>query len=302
MKQLIDLQITIFAIILIGLWLRKKELIGQQGQKNITDLVINVILPCNIIKAFMIEFSGKMFKDFAEILIVSILLQVASLILGKILYRGAQPGRRKCLRYGIICSNAGFMGNPLAEGVFGSTGLMLASIFLIPQRIMMWSEGVAIFTDAPDKKSLVLKVLKHPCIIACEIGVILLLTGYRPPSGITSTISALSNCNTALSMLVIGMILAGADPRTLFDKDILSYCVLRLLIMPLVLLGAVKLLGIDSLVCGVSVLLCAMPAGATTTILASKYNGDAEFAVKLVVMSTAFSLLTTPVWSAILKG
>lgn len=301
MKELIDLQITIFALILIGLWIRKKGMVGAQGQKNITDLVINIVLPCNIIKAFMIEFSGKMLMDFAEILLVSIFLQAASVVLGKILYKKAELKRRQCLRYGIICSNAGFMGNPLSEGVFGSTGLMLASIFLIPQRIMMWSEGVAIFTEAPDQKSLVLKVLKHPCIIACEIGVILMVTGLRPPSGILATITALSNCNTALSMLVIGMILAGADPRTLLDKDILSYCALRLVLMPLVLFGALKLLNVSQMVCGVSVLLAAMPAGATTSILASKYGGDDEFAVKLVVMSTALSLLTTPIWSALLK-
>ena len=44
----------------------------------------------------------------------------------------------------------------------------------------------------------------------------------------------------------------------------------------------------------------AMPAGATTTILASKYDCEEEFSVKLVVFSTAASLLTTPIWSLIL--
>ena len=60
------------------------------------------------------------------------------------------------------------------------------------------------------------------------------------------------------------------------------------------------MLHIDSLVKGVSVLLAAMPAGATTTILASKYDCEEEFSVKLVVFSTAASLITTPIWSLIL--
>ncbi|MDY5496649.1 MAG: AEC family transporter, partial [Anaerobutyricum sp.] len=59
---------------------------------------------------------------------------------------------------------------------------------------------------------------------------------------------------------------------------------------------------VDRLVTGVSVILAAMPAGATTSILASKYECDGEFAVKLVVFSTAVSLLTTPLWSMFLHS
>ena len=75
----------------------------------------------------------------------------------------------------------GFMGNPLAEGVFGSMGLTLASVYLIPQRVMMWSEGITVFTEAPSKRALLKKVLTHPCILACLIGLVLMITGLRPP-------------------------------------------------------------------------------------------------------------------------
>lgn len=299
-KELIDLQLMIFSMIIIGLVLKKTGVIGKTGQKNITDLVVDLILPCNIIKSFMVEFSMDIAKNFAGILLISILIQVASVFLGKVLFVRTGEGRQKCLKYGTICSNAGFMGNPIAEGVFGSMGLTLASIYLIPQRIMMWSEGIAIFTEAPSKKELTKKVLTHPCIIACGVGIVLMLTGWIPPMFVDEVITSISNCNTAMSMMVIGMILADADPRTLVDKDILFYTVIRLAVIPFFVWLPCELLGLDSLVKGVSVLLAAMPAGATTTILASKYDGDAEFAVKLVVFSTAASLISTPLWSMIL--
>ena len=296
-KELINLQLMIFSMIIIGLVLKKVGVIGKTGQKNITDLVVDLILPCNIIKSFMVEFSMDIAKNFAGILLISILIQVASVILGKVLFVRTSEGRQKCLKYGTICSNAGFMGNPIAEGVFGSMGLTLASIYLIPQRIMMWSEGIAIFTEAPSRKELTRKVLTHPCIIACGVGIVLMLTGWTPPVFLNEVITSISNCNTAMSMMVIGMILADADPRTLVDKDILFYTVIRLAVIPFFVWLPCELLGVDSLVKGVSVLLAAMPAGATTTILASKYDGDAEFAVKLVVFSTAASLISTPLWS-----
>ena len=299
-KELINLQLMIFSLIVIGLILKKTGIIGATGQKNITDLVVDLILPCNIIKSFMVKFSMDIARNFAGILLISILIQVVSVILGKVLFARTPEGRQKCLKYGTICSNAGFMGNPIAEGVFGSMGLTLASIYLIPQRIMMWSEGISIFTEAPSKKELTKKVLTHPCIIACGVGIVLMLTGWRPPVFASEVITSISNCNTAMSMMVIGMILADADPRTLVDKDIIFYTVLRLAVMPFLVWLPCQLLGVDSLVKGVSVLLAAMPAGATTSILASKYDGDAEFAVKLVVFSTAASLISTPLWSMLL--
>jgi predicted permease len=45
------------------------------------------------------------------------------------------------------------------------------------------------------------------------------------------------------------------------------------------------------------VLLAAMPAGATTSILASKYDQDPKFATELVVSSTLLSLPSVALWS-----
>ena len=113
-------------------------------------------------------------------------------------------------------------------------------------------------------------------------------------------ITTIGNCNTAFSMMVIGMILADADIMSLFNFEVLRYSLLRLIIMPAVLFGICILLGVPSLVTGVCVILTAMPAGATTSILASKYGCDEIFVTKLVVASTILSMVTIPVCSILL--
>lgn len=289
-----------FLLIIIGLVLKKVKIVGAVGQKNITDIVIDLILPCNIICSFMVDFTMDILRNFIVIGVLCLLLQLFCVFLGSVLYKKSQKEHRKCLRYAIICSNAGFLGNPIAQGLYGNMGLTLASIYLIPQRIMMWSEGISVFTEAPSKKEMLKKILTHPCIVACEIGIVLMLTGWRPPEFLNETLVSVNNCNTAMSMLVIGMILADADPATLVNREVLSFTVLRLVLIPLCVFIPCVLLRLDGLVSSVSVILTAMPAGATTSILAAKYDCDGEFAVKLVVFSTAASLLTTPVWSLIL--
>ena len=41
------------------------------------------------------------------------------------------------LQYCTLVSNGGFLGNPVAEGVYGDMGLLYASLFLIPMRVVM---------------------------------------------------------------------------------------------------------------------------------------------------------------------
>ena len=110
-------------------------------EKNITDLVLLVTLPANIVTSFTLEITPDTLKDCLWMLFIPIGIQFFCVLLGKFMFRRQNEDRRRSLRYSIICSNAGFLGNPIAEGVFGGVGLMFANIYLIPQRIIMWSEA-----------------------------------------------------------------------------------------------------------------------------------------------------------------
>lgn len=301
MKELIDLQLMMFIIMIIGLVLKKLDIISEGGKESLTNIVIYVLLPCNIVKSFMITFSKDILISFATMLIISILIQVVCFILGKVLYINYKPGQRKVLQYATVCSNAGFLGNPIAENVFGMMGLAYASIFLIPQRIVMWSAGVATFTESPDRKTLIKKVITHPCIIAVFIGLLFMFVQVNLPSFLDSSIKSLSSCTTAISMIVIGTILADVDLKNMVNKTIICFTILRLIILPLLVWIGCTIFNIEPLVTGVTVLLTAMPAGTTTGILAAKYDGDYIFATKCIVFSTLSSIVSTPIWSLILK-
>ncbi|MCH5339717.1 MAG: AEC family transporter [Acetatifactor sp.] len=299
-SELVALQLRMFLVMLIGLLFRKKDLISGEGKKNLTDLVIYLILPCNIVRSFMIEFDENTLKNFGVVFLVSVLIQVVCAVFAKLFYNHMAPEHKKVLQYATVASNAGFLGNPVAEGVFGGMGLALASIYLIPQRIIMWSAGVSYFTESADKKGVLKRVVTHPCIIAVAVGLVFMLGQIQLPSFLDSALKDVGNCNTAMSMLVIGTILADVKPKDMLDKSLFLFSGLRLLLIPLLVYGGCLLLQIDSLVTGVSVLLAAMPAASTTAILAAKYDGDAPYASKCVVITTVLSLLTTPVWSMVL--
>lgn len=299
-NNLIDLQIEIFIFIIIGYILRKLNIISKENRKSLTDLVINIILPANIIYSFMIEMNSEIIISGLEILIVSIVIQLACQIFGKYFFYKASSRQQSVLQYGTICSNAGFMGSPLIQGLYGLDGLLFASIYLIPQRIVMWSGGVACFTNAKGK-DVVKKVITHPCIIAVVIGMIIMISQVQLPNFLTVSIQLLSNCTMVLSMLVIGGILAEIRFRDVISYLTIYYSFIRLIIIPLVVLAGCTLASLPPLVTSVATVLAGMPAGSTTAILAEKYNGDSKLAVEIVFLSTALSLFTIPLLCVIIN-
>ena len=121
---LFEIQGMLFSIMILGLLLKKKGVIKEQSQELLTDLVVYVTLPCSIVRSFEIEFDHEILVNCLIILIVALGIQVGSYILSFILYPHMGERRKKVLQYATICSNAGILGNPIAESIFGPLGLL----------------------------------------------------------------------------------------------------------------------------------------------------------------------------------
>lgn len=289
------LQAQLFLYIIVGFVLTRIGTITPAGRKSLSDLLINFILPCNIICSFQIDLTGGILASCGVMIAVSLGVQLFYLLSSRVLYPGASSGRLACLRYATVCSNAGFLGIPIIGGVYGAMGTLLTSVLLIPQRVVMWSAGLSLFTRT-DGKSVLKKLATHPCIVAVLIGFVLMLGGNSSlPGPLQKALSGASGATTCLSMLVIGSILAGAEHIDLKDRMMWWYTLVRLVLIPLAVFAILSLLPIDPMVRGVMVLASGMPAGSTTAILAARYDGDAPFASCLVFVSTLLSLITLPV-------
>ena len=51
MSDVLILQITMLILIIVGAVIKRIGIISETGQKNINDLVIYLVLPCNIVKS-----------------------------------------------------------------------------------------------------------------------------------------------------------------------------------------------------------------------------------------------------------
>jgi len=127
-----------------------------------------------------------------------------------------------------------------------------------------------------------------------------MITRLSLPAFLQNTIKSVGGCTTTVSMVLIGAILAEVEPGSILDWGIVKYAAIRLFLLPLLVYVSCRAFHVKPLLAGVSVLLTGMPAGSTTAILASKYDGDYIFATKCVVVTTLLSLVTIPLWCMVL--
>lgn len=135
----------LFLLMLLGVLLRKKEIIQETGEKTLSGLILNAVLPCSILMSFLGEVTPQKLWQSLDIFLLSLGIQAVSYLLARFLYQRCQPEHRSVMKYATICSNSGTMGTPVAEGLFGMEGVFLSAIFLIPLRIAMWTLGIAFF-------------------------------------------------------------------------------------------------------------------------------------------------------------
>ena len=299
--QLVELQSMLVLMMGAGLFLAKSGVVTKAGRQVLTDVTIKIFIPCNILKSFLGALDLDILRSCSVLLALAIALELLYVVLNKFLYRRYPDDRRKILQYTTLSSNSGFLGTAISEGLYGDLGLLYNSIFLIPMRVFMWSIGLAYFTAPPSKKEVVRKVFLHPCLMALYLGLFFMLTPFELPGLLNTTVRSMAGCTTPMVMIITGTILADMDPRHFLDRDSLYFSVIRLVGLPLITYLCCLVLPMDPVAKGIAVLMSGMPGASTTVLFAARYDGDAPFATKCVVLTILLSVFTIPVWALLLS-
>ena len=63
-----SLQGSLFIMILAGLVLKKLGILDAQGRRTLTDLCIDIVIPCNILKSFLVPLDRSVLTAAAAVL------------------------------------------------------------------------------------------------------------------------------------------------------------------------------------------------------------------------------------------
>lgn len=132
------------------------------------------------------------------------------------------------------------------------------------------------------------------------LGLPLFIFGVRLPEIINTPLDYLASLNTPLAMIFFGTYLANTDLKTMFsDKRIYLTAFLKLIVLPLCMLGLFKIFGITGVLVPALILSSSAPSANNTVMFAAKYDKDAPCASKVVAMVSFMSIITMPVMIAL---
>ena len=296
---LLKAQSVIIVYILIGMLLSKKGMITYKSRGAFTDFVIKVTLPCMVFSSFMGEMTGDMLKEGASVLFISSGVCIFAWIAGIFIFRKAESRKRSIMKFALLVGNIGFVGMPLVAQVYGEQGSFYGSFYLISNVAFNWSVGIAFLSPGEKGAALVKKVLLNPGIIGVTLGMARMLFNISLPYTAETVIRALGGITSPMGIILVGTILGECRLGDIFDKSVLYTCFCKFIALPLCLMAFLWASGLGVSLApaavGVLMVMTAMPAGATTAILAESYGQDEVFASKTVFATTLLSLATAPI-------
>ncbi len=294
---ILKLELIMAMLIAVGIVLKSRGKITEEGRECLTNIVVDVIIPCSIVKSFIGQGDAKTLLASLPIIGLSVLIMVMCSVLGKLCFRRLGPQARTLAEYGLINSNCMFIGLPVVVSLLGDEGGLLQSLYMIFVRCYIWSYGMSLFTGkGANLRETVKKATTNPAMIAAMIGIVLMLTGIQMPEVLDRTMGYFSDCLMAMSMVLIGTVLCGMDLRHIFRADVWWYNFIRLIVAPGLALGICLILHTSYMITAVAVVLAAMPSASLTAVFAARYHYDLEYGSLIVATSTVVSILTIPLW------
>lgn len=285
--------IILFLVMAVGFVAGKKDVITQEVNYGLSKILINITLPFMIVASFSFEFSNEMLHTAILLLIISMAIHLALTLISLVLYRKNSDNVRKILRFITIFSNCGFIGFPVVGSVFGSEGIFYTAIYNVGFNVFVWTVGVMIFKGRGERDFK--KAIINPGIISVVIGMIIFIFSIKLPFAISETISLIGSMTSPLSMIIVGVSLCTVKFKEVFSDISLYYAsFIRLIAIPVLVFIVLKACGFDSMLLGIPVLVCAMPAAANTVTFAQIFNGDVQCASKATVITTILSAFTIP--------
>jgi hypothetical protein len=180
---------------------------------------------------------------------------------------------------------------PIIFLAFGAEGLFAATLFFIPNALLIYSLGVSIASKKPWKES-IKEVLKIPLIYAAILGLTVNLLRINIPSLLLEPLNFIGMMGIPLILIILGYNLSSVK-ITSFPTTLLA-SFLRMGIGLLLGLVSVKLFNLTGIIRSVVILNSAMPAAVFSSILATKYNNEPDVVSSVVFLTTLISLITIP--------
>jgi predicted permease len=284
----------LFILMSIGYLCNKRKMVNDSTIKGIVEILVVIVTPCLIINAFKRPFESHLLSGLGWALGGALLAHILGILAAHLIHT-KEKASESVLRFGVIFSNAGFMGIPLEYAILGNDGVFFGAVYVALFNFLCWSYGLIVMCGSL-KDLKIHSLLINPGTVGIAIGLPFFLFSWNLPPVFDVPMKMIADLNTPLAMIVVGYYLAQSKFKTVLTS-IHAYLAafLRLIVIPLLVLLAFIVVKPNNGAMVVAIVIASSaPVAALTSMLATRYERDVSLSVGLVAGTTLLSILTMP--------
>ena len=287
---------SLFIIVIAGYLSHRRGIINEEFERKLSGFVIKVTCPALLISSTM----GDKMPDREHIpmlLLVSLLTYVILIPLAYVqpVLMRVKRDLRGMYSFMLTYSNVGFIGYPVVASIFGSDAVFYACILNVFNTITVFIWGVMFISGENLKDGFRFRLFVSPAMIATYISVIIVVLNLHTPKAIAMPLSILGNMTVPSSLIVIGAALAEIPTRKMVGTPhIFIMCFLKLLVLPLLVYYAMILIGVDTRISSINMILIAMPVASFGTMFCMQMGKDETTMSQGTFWTTLLSVVSIP--------
>jgi hypothetical protein len=299
----------VFAIMGIGLWLRRRDWLSADADASLMRVTINLLLPALIFDSVLGNAALRRPENLLLPPLVGFGMVVVGIAVAWAFARAAglrTKTEQRTFAFLTGLQNYGYLAIPLCVTLFdsGTTGVLF--VHNVGPETAMWTLGVALLSGRRPAGGWK-KILNAP-LAALLLALALNFLGicFAPPAPvlvagkiILTAVHWLGQSAIPLALLLIGAIVADHldDARGGSAARVVTVAALvRLGVMPVLFLLLAKFLPCSIELKRVLIVQGAMPSAVLPIVLAKHYGGDARTALQVALGTSLLGLVTIPLW------
>lgn len=296
--NVITLIIPTFALVVAGYLLRRYAAFGRSFWSDIERLVYYVLFPALLFgtlasRPLALDQAGPMIYTG----VLSILAGMAMGYLIRWLFRLPDLTFASAFQCGFrFNAYIGFalMGGLYAQDGIATFGLLMGFIVPLANVASVWALA------HHGQGGMVREIVTNPMIISTFGGLCWGALGLPLPGIVGTTLGFLGQ-----AALPIGLLAVGAGVRLVITGQqmgvVIYLNVVKLVALPAVALWLGALLGVEGEYLAAAVVLAALPTGTAAYILAVRMGGDGPLVASITALNMLASIVTLPLWLALLN-
>jgi len=300
--RLVELTAPLFALVAIGYALTRIGRWPMAASDALTRFVFTVAIPALLFR-LMSDFAREphvdarlLFAYFGACLVVYGIARLVAVTLFRM-----DGAAQSVFALGGIFSNNVLLGLPLAKITLGEGALAAVSLVLVFNSLLLWTLATLSVEWARHGEfswtglsKTVAGVVGNPIVGSILLGTAFGFTGLALPTFIDQTMALLGNAAIPLSLVALGMGLAGFGFAAGW-RESAAMAFIKLVVHPLAVYAAARLLALPPLETAAIVMLAALPVGANVYLMSRQFNVLTGPVASAIVATTALAAATTPI-------